>query len=84
VAQVQLNAGRPDSLIFSFHALGPRYRGIMGVAAYLFIEGTGPNRIEGGTFQTNYREDPETTFARFGPWLDRITTQGLNQWRLTL
>jgi Fic/DOC family len=79
-----LNAGRPDNLVLSFHGIGPRVRGLIGVVACLQIQGTEPALIEGGTFQINYEEDPASAQTRFSAWLDRVIVAGLNAWRLTL
>jgi hypothetical protein len=68
----------------SFHGIGPRFRGLIGVVGYLFIQGTGSLPIEGATFQLNYEEDLETAKARFSPWLDGVIVRGLNEWRRSL
>src|SRR5262249_34337252 len=52
-----LNTGRTEALLFSFHAIGPPFRGLIGVVAFLTDAGAGPTLIEGGTFQINYEED---------------------------
>jgi Fic/DOC family len=73
----------PETMIeISFHALGPRYHGIIAVVAYLSVSGT-PTPL-GDTFQINYEEPEEAALTRFTPWLDRIVTQGLMEWRRTL
>jgi len=84
VWQLSLSVGRLDALILSFHGIGPRFRGLIGVVAYLQVQGAEPAPIEGGTFQINYEEDPDTAQARFSAWLDRVIVAGLNAWRLTL
>ena len=81
---LRLNARRPDGLILSFHGIGPRYRGIVGVVAYLQVQGAGPRLIEGGTFQINYEEDAAKAQERFSPWLERVIVKGLEAWRQTL
>jgi Fic family protein len=83
-AHLFLNAGRPDYLVLSFHGIGPRIRGLIGVVAYLQFQGAKPALIEGGTFQINYEEDLASAQARFSAWLDRVIVAGLNAWRLTL
>jgi Fic family protein len=83
-ANLSLNAGRPDSLTLSFHGIGPRYRGLIGVVAYLVIQGAEPKPIEGGTFQINYEEEFSSAQTRFSAWLDRVVIEGLNAWRRTL
>jgi len=78
-----LNTAREYALALSFHAIGPRYRGIVGVVAYLEVPGD-VLVLEGGTFLINYEEDPAKAQARFSTWLDRIIVEGLNEWRRVL
>ncbi|PWU10483.1 MAG: filamentation induced by cAMP protein fic [Terriglobia bacterium] len=84
MAQLAMNAGRYDSLTISFQAIGPRFRGIIGVVAYLSIHDAEPILIPGGTFQINYAEDVAKAQTRFSNWLDHVIVEGLNQWRRTL
>jgi hypothetical protein len=81
--RLRLQVGRSDYLVLSFHSLGPRFRGIVGVTAYLAIEGTEPIHIE-SAFQINYEEDLTAAEARFSAWLERVLVEGLKQWRRTL
>lgn len=81
---LSLNTGRQDNLVLSFHGLGPRYRGIIGVVAYLSLEGAEPVLIKDGTFQINYEEDVANAQTRFSNWLDRVIVEGLMEWRRTL
>lgn len=83
-ALLSLNAGRPDSLTLSFHGIGPRYRGLIGVVAYLSIQGAEPKLIGGGSFLINYEGDFSSAQTRFSAWLDRVVIGGLNAWRLSL
>jgi len=82
--QLSLHARRPDMLSLSFHALGPRYRGIIGVVAYLLVEGAEPKLIEGGRFLINYEEDSKNAETRFSTWLEQVIIEGLKEWRRTL
>jgi fido (protein-threonine AMPylation protein) len=84
VAQLNLHAGTPSVLTLSFHAIGPRFRGLIGVVPYLIAQGAEPNLIEGATFQINYEEDLASAITRFSAWLDDVIIKGLNMWRLTL
>ncbi len=73
----------PNTTIeLSFHALGPKFRGIIAVLAYLIVNGAPV--LLGDTFQINYEESEEFALTRFSSWLDRIITQGLMEWRRTL
>jgi Fic family protein len=84
VVQLQMLTTRPDAFVIAAYALGPRYRGIVGVIAYLAVYEAEPELIEGGTFQINYEEDLESAKARFSPWLEGVIVKGLDQWRRTL
>lgn len=84
VVHLSLAAGRNDALVLSFHALGPRYRGIIGVVAYLVVQGGEPALVKGGAFQINYEEDLTSAQARFSTWLERVIVEGLTEWRRTL
>jgi hypothetical protein len=81
--QLALNAGREDSLMVTFQATGPRFRGIIGVLAYLSIQGVEPIQI-GSSFQINYEEEFAHAQSRFSPWLEGTIVEALNQWRRTL
>jgi Fic family protein len=82
--QLVLSTGRNDAIVLSFHALGRRFHGIIGVVAYLFLESAEPILIKDGTFQINYAEDLATAQTRFSAWLERVIVEGLNEWRKTL
>ena len=81
---LSLDAGRPAWLALSFHGIGPRYRGLIGVVPYLSTRGRGFKRIEGGAFQINYAEHLSSAQTRFAAWLGRVIVEGLNAWRRTL
>jgi Fic family protein len=83
-AHLGLSTGRNDAIVLSFHALGPRFHGIIGVVAYLAQQGAEPVLIKGGTFQINYAEDLDSAQTRFSAWLERVLVEGLNEWRKTL
>jgi prophage maintenance system killer protein len=84
VVQLGMSTTRPDAFVVTAYAVGPRYRGIIGVIGYLVIQGAEPAVIEGGSFQVNYEENLESAKARFSPWLERVIVNGLDQWRRTL
>ena len=81
---LQLFTERVDALGLSFHAVGPVYRGFIGVVAYLSIAGAPSKLIEDSTYQINYEENLASAQARFSTWLERVIVEGLNQWRRTL
>jgi Fic family protein len=82
VAWLSFHGGLADGLVLSFHALGPQYRGFIGVVAYLAFEGKEPLVL--GTFQINYEEETASAEKRFSPWLEGMILEGLKQWRRTL
>jgi|ERR1017187_3852859 Fic family protein len=82
--KLSLHARRDAAIVLSFHALGPRFHGIIGVVAYLSRRGAEPILIKDGTFQINYAEDLTTAQTRFSAWLERVIVEGLNEWRKTL
>jgi hypothetical protein len=84
VVGLSLQAGRRDRLMLSFQALGPKFRGIIGVVAYLALDGKEPQMLEGGTFQINYEEESGSAQNRFSNWLERMIVEGLNRWRESL
>jgi fido (protein-threonine AMPylation protein) len=84
VAGVALSQDPRAELVVAFHSAGPRFGGFVKVSVHLKLEEKGLVPIKGGTFQINYEESLEAARARFSPWLDRVITEGLMQWRRTL
>jgi Fic family protein len=84
LGQLNLNTGTSSALILSFHAIGPRFRGLIGVVPYLTTQAAEPALIDGMTFQINYEEDLASATTRFTTWLNDVIVKGLNMWRLTL
>jgi Fic family protein len=84
LVRLSLHSGRHDTIDIYFYGVGPRYRGIVGVVAYLTLQGAEPALIKGGTFQINYAEDFASAQARFSPWLERVIVEGLAEWRHSL
>jgi hypothetical protein len=83
-ARLALSQSSRAELVVEFHAIGQRFPGFIKVVASLTLEEQSPAPIRGGIFQINYEESPEAAEARFVPWLDRVITEGLMQWRRTL
>jgi hypothetical protein len=83
-ALLTLTTDTYTELTLSFDAIGPKFRGLVGVAPNMQTESSLPKPIEGGTFLINYEEDLASATVRFTKWLDRVIVNGLNQWRLTL
>jgi Fic family protein len=84
LVQLNFQTATPSVLTLSFHAIGPRFRGLIGVVPYLWTKGVDPKLIDGATFQINYEEDLASATTRFSKWLDDVIVKGLNMWRLTL
>ena len=84
LANLNLRTETAAALVLSFHAIGLRYCGLIGVVPYFTLNGAEPTLIEGGAFQINYEEDLASATKRFSTWLDRVIVDGLNKWRLTL
>ena len=82
--QLGLSTGSNAAVVLSFHAIGPRFHGIIGVVAYLSLQRADPVLLKDGTFQVNYAEDLASAQARFSAWLERVIVEGLNEWRKTL
>ena len=83
-AQLSFYAGQRSVLAISFHAIGPQFRGIIGVVGYFAAQSAEPIPIKDGMFQINYAEDLATAQTRFSAWLERMIVEGLNEWRKTL
>jgi len=79
-----LSTGTVSTFSVSFQAVGPGYRGLVSVVAYLGSQGAAPILFPGGTFQINYEESSNDAHARFSAWLERMIVAGLTEWRRTL
>jgi hypothetical protein len=84
LVRLSLHSGRQDTIDLYFYGVGPRYRGIVGVVAYLTLQGAEPALIKGGTFQINYEEDFANAQTRFSTWLEHVIVEGLTEWRRSL
>jgi fido (protein-threonine AMPylation protein) len=84
LVELTLNVRRNDILTLLFYAVGPRYRGIIGIVGYVLLLGVRPVLIKDGAFLINYEEDLATAQKRFSTWLERVIVEGLNEWRKTL
>jgi Fic family protein len=82
--QLTLKTGVLTAFSLSFHGIGPRFCGLVGVVPYLGVRGREPSLVDGMTFQINYEESLESATTRFSKWLDEVIVRVLNMWRLTL
>ena len=81
---LSLSTGTVGTLSISFQAVGPSFRGIISVVAYITVQGSQPSLLSTGTFQINYEETRAAAQERFGAWLERVIVAGLTEWRRTL
>jgi len=84
---------RQTSIVLSFHSVGARFVGILGVSAFVEFRETeetkhdspdGPYRISDTLFQFSYLDDLADLRVRFARWLDDALAMGLDQWRRQL
>ena len=71
------------------HAIGSKFRGLVGIVAHYSAMDVGAVRIRSqlvseNVFQVNYVESPESAEQRFRPWLEKAITQALVLWRKNL
>ncbi|NER06097.1 MAG: Fic family protein [Okeania sp. SIO3C4] len=89
----KIKEDRQVDIVFSFHALGTTFLGIMAVSAFIeyrdrdglnqtIIEG--PYNISDEPFQFAYNEDENLVEQRFSKWLDSAVLVGLEKWRRQL
>ena len=84
---------RRVALVFSFHSLGVRFVGIIGVSCFLEFRDRsedGETVLEGlhvicrEPFHIMFREEAPSMLARFDPWVDECLKIGLDQWRRSI
>ncbi len=67
------------------HAIGSKFRGLIGIAAFYVPTGSEPSQAASDdAFQVNYAESPESAERRFRPWLEKAITRTLVLWRKAL
>jgi hypothetical protein len=95
-AQLRIQEERTTSIVFSFHAVGTQFLGILAVSA--FVEHRSPRRegeaelpvVEGPypvsphAFEFSYLERAEDVKRRFEDWMGETLTLALDQWRRQL
>jgi Fic family protein len=81
--RLAIDTGHAERLVLSFHGIGPRFRGLIGVVPY-YIQDQLATSLRAGAFHINYEEPLESAQARFSTWLERVIVAGLDQWRRTL
>ena len=78
------------TILFSFHAVGFEFRGVLAVSATFFrrhetedgqAEAVDLTPLCEEPFQLNYLEPESSARGRFRPWLDRCLARGLEVWR---
>ena len=92
-ARLSITEERKTALIFSFHALGHEFLGVMVVSAFLLyrdksedkqITEEGPYQVCDDIFQFSYNEGPEEVQKRFQEWIEKCVVMGLYHWRKQL
>jgi len=83
--ELGLQGDRRFQIVVSFHTIGVRYRGFVGVAVFLIEHGTNePKLASSYVFQINYKESPSDTQRRFDPWLEAALIKALDLWRQSI
>src|SRR5258706_6559983 len=84
---------RQSSIVLSFHSIGARFVGIIGVSAFIEFRETeetqhatpdGPYGISDVVFEFSYLDDLSSLRDRFTRWLGDTLAMGLDQWRRQL
>lgn len=84
---------RQSSIVLSFHSVGARFVGILGVSAFVEFRETeetqhgtpdGPYAISHVVFEFSYLDDLSSLRDRFSRWLGDALAMGLDQWRRQL
>ncbi len=79
------NSNSSGSLRIYGHAIGSKFRGLIGIVALYVLEEFGRvQTVPEDTFQVNYIESPEDAEQRFRPWLEKVITRTLVLWRKNL
>ncbi len=81
---LMLDTGKADWLHVSFYAIGPRFRGLIGVVGHVAIHDESDARVAPERFLINYEEARENANGRFLKWLERVLIHLLDEWRQTL
>lgn len=92
--RLSMQTGPIFELVVSIHGVGREFNGVLVASAFYDTkyrqEEDGPFVVTGVApactepFQFNYLETEEAVKARFGAWLEEVTTIGLASWQRTL
>jgi hypothetical protein len=66
------------------HAIGSKFRGLIGFVALFFSDGEAWQVVSEVPFQVNYAEPYESVERRFRVWLERSLARALTLWRQSL
>jgi len=66
------------------HAIGSKFRGLIGLAAYFLPPSGEADLTSKEPFQVNYAESYESAERRFRPWLEESLVNALTLWRRSL
>jgi Fic family protein len=78
-----INASRYSSIEVQAHAVGSRFRGLIGLVV-VFGRTNDAVVASKDFFQVNYAESPESAERRFRPWLEESLVNALTLWRKSL
>ncbi|MGZ7099878.1 MAG: Fic family protein [Candidatus Angelobacter sp.] len=79
-----LNAPRRSNIEVQAHAIGTKYRGLIGIVVVFDNGSRNPVVASTEAFQVNYAEPYESAERRFRPWLEESLVNALTLWRKSL
>ena len=91
--RLKIKEDRQTEIVFSVHALGVEFFGIMAVSAFMEYRDRseasetsvdGPHILSEDVFQFSYKESEQLVLGRFQQWLSDVLLTGLDQWRRQL
>ncbi len=83
VINISIRGNPSRSIQIQAHAIGTKFRGLIGIVAAFWMEGGEPS-LAGEPFQVNYAEPYDNIERRFHVWLEASLVNALIQWRRSL
>jgi Fic family protein len=81
---VRISTGRETFIELNAHAIGSKFRGLIGMVVLFGSKGDRAHIASQEPFQVNYAEPPESAERRFRPWLEESLVNALSLWRKSL
>jgi fido (protein-threonine AMPylation protein) len=81
---IQIDAEHTSHIWLNAHAIGSKFRGLIGFAVLFLAEGEAQQLASETPFQVNYAEPYESVERRFRVWLERSLARALTLWRQSL